>query len=91
MHETLYAEVDLSGAVVDMVKQCHCSGVSVAVFGPTHPSNTKPGHHYLPNRRDKTEHPAPSCAGSAHRDRQADTLPPDDPDEEARWRTAAQK
>ena len=54
MQETLYAEVDLTGAVVDLVKEGHYSGVSVAIFGPTHPSNPKPGHHYLPNRRDKT-------------------------------------
>ena len=54
MHETLYAEVDLTDAVVDLVKQGHYSGVSVAIFGPTHPSNPKPGHHYLPHRRDKT-------------------------------------
>ena len=54
MRETLYAEVDLTDAVVDMVKQGHYSGVSVAIFGPTHPSNPKPGHHYLPHRRDGT-------------------------------------
>ena len=54
MHETLYAEVDLTDAVVDLVKQGHYSGVSVAIFSPTHPSNPKPGHHYLPNQRDKT-------------------------------------
>ena len=54
MRETLYAEVDLTSAVVDLVKQGHYSGVSVAIFGPTHPSNPKPGHHYLPSRRDKT-------------------------------------
>ena len=54
MRETLYAEVDLTDAVVDLVRQGHCSGVSVAIFGPTHPSNPKPGHHYLPNRRDRT-------------------------------------
>ena len=54
MRETLYAEVDLTDAVVDLVKQGHYSGVSVAIFGPTHPSNPKPGHHCLPNRRDKT-------------------------------------
>ena len=51
MRETLYAEVDLTDAVVDLVKQGHYSGVTVAIFGPTHPSNPKPGHHYLPNRR----------------------------------------
>ena len=49
MRETLYAEVDLTDAVVDLVKQGHYSGVSVAIFGPTHPSNPKPGHHYLPD------------------------------------------
>ena len=54
MRETLYAEVDLTDSVVDLVKQGHHSGVSVAIFWPTHPSNPKPGHHYLPNRRDKT-------------------------------------
>ena len=54
MRETLYAEVDLADAVVDLVKQGHCSDVSVAIFGPTYPSNPKPGHHYLPNWRDKT-------------------------------------
>ena len=54
MRETLYAEVDLTGAVVDLMKQGHYSGVSVAIFGPLHPSNPKPGHHYLPNQRDKT-------------------------------------
>ena len=54
MRETLYAEVDLIGAVVNLVKQGHYSGVSVAIFGPAHPSNPKPGDHYLPNRRDKT-------------------------------------
>ena len=84
----------MSGAVADLVEQGYYSGVLVAIFGPPHPSNAKPGHHYLPNRRDKTAHPAPSCAGSAHkahRDRQADTLPPDDPNEETRLHTAAQK
>ena len=50
----LYAEVDLTDAVVDLVKQGHHSGVSVAISWPTHPSNPKPGDHYLPNRRDKT-------------------------------------
>ena len=54
MHETLYAEVDLTDAIVDLVKQGHYSGVSVAILGLTHPSNPKPGHHYLPHRRDKT-------------------------------------
>ena len=54
MRETLYAEVDLTDAVVDLVKKGHYSGVSVAIFGPTHPSNPKPGDHCLPNRRDKT-------------------------------------
>ena len=54
MRETLYAEVDLTDAVVDLVKQEHYSGVSVAIIGPMHPSNPKPGHHYLPNWRDKT-------------------------------------
>ncbi len=54
MRETLYAEVDPTDVVVDMVKQGHYSGVSVAIFEPTHPSNPKPGHHYLPNRRNKT-------------------------------------
>ena len=39
--------------------------------------------------RTRIAHPAPSCACSAHRDRRADTLPPDDPNEEARWHTAA--
>ena len=41
----------------------------------------------LRRSRARRAHPAPSGAGSAHRDRQADTLPPDDPNEEARWRT----
>ena len=41
MCETLYAEVDLADTVVDMVKQGHYSGVSVAIFEPTHPSNTR--------------------------------------------------
>ena len=54
MRETLYAEVDLTDAVVDLVKQGHYSAVSVVIFGPTHPSNPKPGHHCLPNRCDKT-------------------------------------
>ena len=54
MRETLYAEVDLTDAVVDLVKPGHYPGVSVAIFGPTYPSNPKPGHHYLPNQRDKT-------------------------------------
>ena len=54
MRETLYAEVDLTDAVVDLVKQDHYSGISVPIFGPTHPSNPKPGNHYLPNRRDRT-------------------------------------
>ena len=54
MRETLYAEVDLTAAVVHLVKQGHYSGVSVAIFGPTHPSNPKPGPHCFPNRRDKT-------------------------------------
>ena len=53
MRETLYAEVDLTDAVVDLVKPGHYPGVSVAIFGPTYPSNPKPGHHYLPNRRDR--------------------------------------
>ena len=53
MRETLYADVDLT-AVVNLVKQGHYSGISIAIFEPTHPSNPKPGHHYLPNRRDKT-------------------------------------
>ena len=38
MRETLYAEVDPAGAVVDMVKQGHCSGVPVAISGSTHPT-----------------------------------------------------
>ena len=46
MRETLYTEVDLTEAVVRLVKQGHYSGVSVAIFGPTHPSNPKPAHHY---------------------------------------------
>ena len=54
MRETLYAEVDLTDVVVNLVKQGHYSGISFAIFGPTHPSNPKPGHHYLLNRRDKT-------------------------------------
>ena len=54
MREMLYTEVDLINAVAYLVKQGHYSGVSVAIFGPTHPSNPKPGHHYLPKRRDKT-------------------------------------
>ena len=54
MCETLYAEVDLIETVVYLVKQGHYSAVSVAIFGLTHPSNPKPGHHYLPHRRDKT-------------------------------------
>ena len=54
MCETLYAEVDLTDAVVNLVKQGHYSGVSVAILGPTYPNNPKPGHHYLPNRRNKT-------------------------------------
>ena len=54
MCETLYAEVDLTDAVVDLVKQGRYSGVSVAIFGPTHPSDPKPGQHYLPHRRDRT-------------------------------------
>ena len=44
MHETLYAEVDLTDAVVDLVKPGHYPGVPVAIFGPTHPGNPKPGH-----------------------------------------------
>ena len=54
MHETLYAEVDLSDAVVDLVKQGHYSVISVAVFALTHPDNPKPSDHYLPHRRDRT-------------------------------------
>ena len=54
MREMLFAEFDLTDAVVNLMKQGHYSGVSVAIFGPTHPSNSKPGHHYLSNRRDKT-------------------------------------
>ena len=54
MCETLYAEVDLTDAVMDMVKRGRYSGASVAIFGPTHPSDPKPGQHYLPNRRDRT-------------------------------------
>ena len=38
MRETLYAEVDLTDAVVNLMKQGHYSGVSVAIFGPTHPA-----------------------------------------------------
>ena len=34
MRETLYAEVDLTDAVVDLVKQGHYLGVSIAIFGP---------------------------------------------------------
>ena len=41
MRKTLSAEVDLSDAVVNLMKQGHCSGVSVAIFGPTHASNTR--------------------------------------------------
>ena len=41
MCETLYAEVDLIETVVYLVKQCHYSGVSVAIFGLTYPSNTR--------------------------------------------------
>ena len=37
----------------NLMKQGHYSGVSVAIFGPLHPSNPKPGHHYLPNQRTK--------------------------------------
>ena len=33
MHETLYAGVDLTDAVVDLVKEGHYSGVSVTIFG----------------------------------------------------------
>ena len=44
MHETLYAGVDLTDAVVDLVKPGHYPGVPVAIFGPTHPGNPKPGH-----------------------------------------------
>ena len=54
MREALYAEVDLTDAVVALVKQGHYSGVSVAIFGPTHPNNPKPGHRYLPHQRDRT-------------------------------------
>ena len=54
MRETLYAEVDLTDAVVDIVKRGYYSVISVAIFGPTHPSNPKPGDHYLPNRCDNT-------------------------------------
>ena len=34
MRETLFAEVDLTDAVVDLVKQGHYLGVSIAIFGP---------------------------------------------------------
>ncbi len=54
MREMLYAEVDLTDAVADLVKQGHYSGVSVAIFGLVYPSNPKPGDHYQSNRRDKT-------------------------------------
>ena len=54
MREMLYAEIDLADAVVDLVEQGHYSGISVAIFGPTHPSNPKAGPHYLAHRRDKT-------------------------------------
>ena len=59
MRKTFYAEVDLTNAVVNLVKQGHYSGVSVAIFGPKHLSNPKTGDHYLPNRRDKTAQPWP--------------------------------
>ena len=55
MRETLYTEVDLTDAVVNLVNQGHYSDVSVAIFGPTHPGNPKPGNPYLPHRRDKME------------------------------------
>ena len=54
MCETFYAEVDLTDAVMDMVKRGRYSGASVAIFVPTHPSDPKPGQHYLPHRRDRT-------------------------------------
>ena len=54
MHETFYVEVDLIGAVVDLVKQGRYSGVLFAIFELAHPGNPKPGYHYLPNRRDRT-------------------------------------
>ena len=38
--ETHYAEVVLADAVVDLVKQDHYSGISVPIFGPTHPSKS---------------------------------------------------
>ena len=47
MRETLYAEIDLTDAVVALVKQGH-------LLGPTRPSNPKQGDYYLSHRRDKT-------------------------------------
>ena len=41
MRETLYAEIDLIETVVYLVKQEHHSNISVAIFGLTHPSNTR--------------------------------------------------
>ena len=43
MRETLCAEVDLTDVVVNVVNQDHYSAVSVAIFGSTHLSNSKPG------------------------------------------------
>ena len=44
MRETLYAEVDLTDAIVNLVKQGHYSGVSVAIFraDASEQSETKP-------------------------------------------------
>ena len=46
-----------AGAVFDMVKQSHYSGISVTIFGTTHSSNPKPGDYYLP--RQKLDNPIP--------------------------------
>ena len=59
MREMLYAEVDLTGAVVNPAKQGCYSGFAVAIFGLTHSTNPKPGDYHLPPRRDKTAQPWP--------------------------------
>ena len=42
MRETLYAEVDLTDAVMNLMKQGHYSGVSVAIADASEQSQTGP-------------------------------------------------
>ena len=50
MRKTFCAEVDLTGAVVGLVKRGHYSGVSVTIFGTTYLGNSKPCDYYLPKQ-----------------------------------------